>query len=70
MMKTQFHRRKPTRLKGYDYSLPGAYFVTICVHEKACSLGKIEDDIALLSHEGKIALAAWDDRQIIIPIFQ
>ena len=23
--------RKPTRIKDYDYSTPGAYFITICV---------------------------------------
>ena len=34
-------KRKPTRLKGYDYSAPGAYFVTICTHNKQCILSKI-----------------------------
>ena len=33
--------RKPTRLSGYDYAQPGAYFVTICVRDKRCLLGKI-----------------------------
>ncbi len=27
-------KRKPTRLKGYDYSQNGAYFITICTHNK------------------------------------
>ena len=27
-------KRKPTRLKGYDYSSPGAYFITICTHNR------------------------------------
>ena len=27
-------KRKSTRLKGYDYSLPGAYFVTICTQNR------------------------------------
>ena len=27
-------KRKPTRLKGYDYSTPGAYFVTICTQNR------------------------------------
>ena len=26
--------RKPTRLKNYDYSSNGAYFITICTHKK------------------------------------
>ena len=25
------HHRRSIRLKGYDYSRPGAYFVTICL---------------------------------------
>ena len=27
-------KRKPTRLKGYDYSQNGAYFITICVKDR------------------------------------
>ncbi len=34
-------KRKPTRLKGYDYSTPGVYFVTICTHNRKCILGDI-----------------------------
>ena len=29
-------KRKPTRLKNYDYSQNGYYFVTICTHNKNC----------------------------------
>ena len=34
-------KRKATRLKGYNYSLPGAYFVTICTKDKKSFLSKI-----------------------------
>lgn len=34
-------KRKPTRLKEYDYSAPGAYFITICTHNKECLLSNI-----------------------------
>ncbi len=34
-------KRKPTRLKEYDYSSPGAYFVTICTKGRKCLLSKI-----------------------------
>ena len=34
-------KRKPTRLKKYDYSTPGAYFVTICVKDRKQLLSKI-----------------------------
>ena len=33
--------RKPTRLKGYDYAQCGAYFVTICTHNRKCILSNI-----------------------------
>ena len=36
-----FPNRKLPRLKEYDYSTPGAYFVTICTHSKKCLFGKI-----------------------------
>ena len=34
-------KRKRTRLKNYDYSTPGAYFITICTHNKQCLLSHI-----------------------------
>lgn len=34
-------KRKPLRLKHYDYSAPGAYFITICTDEKRCILSTI-----------------------------
>ncbi|MBR5504933.1 MAG: transposase [Clostridia bacterium] len=34
-------KRKPTRLKGYDYSAAGAYFITICVKNRKELLSKI-----------------------------
>lgn len=34
-------RRKPNRLKGYDYSKDNLYFVTSCVHDMICCFGDI-----------------------------
>ena len=34
-------KRKALRLKSYDYSTPGVYFVTICTHRKECILSEI-----------------------------
>ena len=39
-------KRKPTRLKEYDYSTPGAYFITICTKDKKELLSKIVGDDA------------------------
>ena len=34
-------KRKQIRLPEYDYSTPGAYFVTICTHNRRCILSDI-----------------------------
>ncbi|MGO9120658.1 MAG: hypothetical protein ACLQPD_23970 [Desulfomonilaceae bacterium] len=35
------HGRRSIRLKDYDYSQQGAYFVTICAYHRACLFGEI-----------------------------
>ena len=35
------HKRKPNRMKGFDYSKDNLYFVTICVHDRVCCFGNI-----------------------------
>lgn len=37
----QIHHRRSIRLKGYDYSQAGAYFITICCENRECRFGKI-----------------------------
>lgn len=37
----KIHHRKSIRLKGYDYSQAGAYFITICCQDRECRFGKI-----------------------------
>mgnify|MGYP003534982360 CR=1 FL=1 len=40
------HNRKSIRLKNYDYSREGLYFITICSHNKECIFGEIiEEDV-------------------------
>lgn len=45
------HHRRSIRLKGYDYSQAGAYFVTICVHERKCLFGEIVELVG--EHQGE-----------------
>ena len=52
-------RRKIIRLKEYDYSSSGAYFVTICTHNKENVFGKIVDGEVHLSDVGEIAHKCW-----------
>ncbi len=40
-MKNELPKRKRTRLRHYDYSAPGAYFVTVCTHNRRCILSNI-----------------------------
>lgn len=37
----QKHHRRSIRLKGYDYSQAGLYFITICAQNRACLFGNI-----------------------------
>ena len=52
-------RRKTTRLKGYDYAQPGAYFVTVCVQRRECLLGSVVGEAMQPSVAGKIAEECW-----------
>jgi putative transposase len=51
---SNLHHRRSVRLKGYDYSQAGMYFVTICVQDKVCLFGEIIDDEMLLNDAGKM----------------
>ncbi|MBI9050871.1 MAG: transposase [Anaerolineaceae bacterium] len=55
------HHRRSIRLKGYDYSQPGAYFVTICTHGKECLFGNVVGGEMCLNEMGKIVETAWFD---------
>ncbi len=56
----EIHRRRSIRLKGYDYSQPGAYFVTVCAWNKECLLGEIKDGEMLLNEYGEIVMKCWE----------
>jgi putative transposase len=53
------HRRRSIRLRGYDYSLAGIYFFTICVQDRECLLGRVEASEMHLSLAGQMVLATW-----------
>jgi len=54
-----YPQRKHNRLDGYDYSLAGAYFVTICVHDRVCLFGCIDSGQMQLSPFGTIVQEEW-----------
>ena len=53
------HHRRSIRLKGYDYSRSGMYFVTICTQHRELLFGEIKNGKMLLNDAGKIVAAEW-----------
>lgn len=47
------------RLAGYDYSLPGYYFVTICTQQHRLVFSTIVDGQVYLKSPGQIAQSMW-----------
>ena len=53
------HHRRSIRLKGYDYSQAGLYFITICCHNRICRFGAVVDGKMILNDAGIIADSCW-----------
>jgi putative transposase len=53
------HHRKSIRLRGYDYASAGAYFITICTHQRQCLFGQVINGAMQLSNYGTIAATEW-----------
>ena len=49
-------RRKEIRLKNYDYTQNGAYFVTICTQNREMLFGDVVDGVMVYNDLGKIAV--------------
>ena len=54
-------RRKSIRLPGFDYSQPGAYFITVCTRNRASILGNVTEGKLRLSAAGRLAQAVWEE---------
>ncbi|RCW33319.1 transposase [Marinilabilia salmonicolor] len=53
-MKTNYPNRKSIRLKGYDYSQPGRYFITLCTQNRECLFGDIQNGKLILNDAGEM----------------
>jgi REP element-mobilizing transposase RayT len=53
------HHRKSIRLRGYDYSQSGAYFITICAHRRRPLFGDIVDGNMMLNAAGTMVEKCW-----------
>ena len=54
------HHRRSIRLKGYDYTQPGAYFVTLVTQGRECLFGEIAAGEMRLNRFGQIAKREWE----------
>ncbi|OQY88002.1 MAG: hypothetical protein B6D38_10980 [Anaerolineae bacterium UTCFX1] len=64
-MKSKFdpqkHHRHSIRLKGYDYSSEGAYYVTIVAQGRECLFGEIVDGELKLNEAGEMVVRWWNE---------
>lgn len=59
------HHRRTIRLKDYDYSHAGAYFVTVCAWKKECLFGEIVDREVRLNDYGQVVMSEWQATAMI-----
>ncbi len=66
-MKNQPRRKNSLRLKDYDYSQEGAYFVTLCAHQRLHLFGEIIDGEMKVNAWGAIVEEEWAKTAIVRP---
>ncbi len=57
----EIHNRRSIRLKNFDYSQNGAYFVTLCVNQRVCLFGEILNGTMVLNEIGRIVHCVWEN---------
>jgi len=53
------HHRRSVRLPAYDYTQPGAYFVTICSQHRECVFGEVLQGQMILNGPGQMVELVW-----------
>jgi len=56
--------RKSIRLKGFDYSQAGGYFITVSTLKKMCLFGEVADGVMQVNPLGKIVQECWNANPI------
>ena len=52
--KSSLEQRRSVRLKEYNYSLAGLYFITMCTQNRVCLFGNVRKGEMILNDAGKI----------------
>lgn len=53
------HHRRSIRLKDYDYSQAGAYFITVCTYNRGCLFGDVVNGEMQLNDCGRVVEREW-----------
>ena len=53
------HHRRSIRRPGYDYAAAGAYFVTLCAHNRSCLFGEVVNGEMVLNDAGRMVARVW-----------
>jgi putative transposase len=53
------HHRRSIRLKGYEYTHMGAYFVTVVTEDRECLFGEVTDGNTRLNDTGRLIERWW-----------
>ena len=61
MYDSRIHHRRSIRLRGYDYSSPGRYFVTICANDHLHLFGKLLEGAMHLNDVGQMVRSVWTE---------
>ena len=62
--------RSTLRLREFDYSTPGAYFITICTARRARHFGEVRDDAVCLTAAGSMVASTWSQLATHYPAVQ
>lgn len=65
--KPDIPHRRSIRLKGYDYSQKGYYFITICTQNKICLFGQVENDEIQLNDAGRMIVHWYSELESKFP---
>ena len=55
------HHRRSIRLKGYDYSQGGYYYITICTNHHKTMFGTVINEVMINNDAGKMILFWWNE---------
>jgi REP element-mobilizing transposase RayT len=68
MAENTLHHRRTIRLQGYDYTSPGAYFVTLVTHQREQVFGSVIEGQMRLNQFGEIVAGEWMKTAQIRPV--